>query len=61
MYCLYFMFTNYTSKYHYLCRYNNDMCIKRYVDILRIYISQVCINSSDNRYSYNVLYEKCYE
>ena len=56
MYCLYFMFTNYTSKYHYLCRYDYDMCIKRYVGILRIYISKVCIKSGDNRYSYNVLY-----
>ena len=56
MCCLYFMLTNYTSKYHYLCRYDHDMYIKRYVGILRIYISKVCIKSGENRYSYNVLY-----
>ena len=61
MYYLYFILTSYTSKYHYLCRYECDMGVTRYVCILRIYIIHVCINNSDNRYSCNELYEKCYE
>ena len=56
MYCLYLMLTNYTYKYHDLCRYDYNMYIKRYVGMLIIYICQVCIKSDENRYIYDVLY-----
>ena len=41
MYCLYFMLTNYTCKYHDLCRYDYGMYVKRYVGMLRIYLSSM--------------------
>ena len=52
MYCLYFMLQNYTCKYHEIGRYDDDMYVKRYVGMLRIYIYEVSIRSADNIYIY---------
>ena len=54
MYCLYFMLKNYTCKYHEIGRYDDDMYVKRYVGMLRIYIYEVSIRSADNIYIYKV-------
>ena len=50
------MLTNYTCKYHEICRYDHAMYIMRYVGMMRIYISQVCMRSAENRYIYKVQY-----
>ena len=57
MYCLYFMFTNYSCKYHEILGYDHDMYVMKYVCMLRIYISQVSMNSAEIRYIYKVHYE----
>ena len=44
------MLQNYTCKYHKIGRYDDDMYIKRYVGMLRIYVSEVSIRSVDNIY-----------
>ena len=59
MYCLYFMLTNNTFKYHEIHEYDHDIYIMKYVDMLRIYISQVSIRSAENRYIYKVQHYEC--
>ena len=59
MYCLYFMFTNYSCKYHEILGYDHDMYVMKYVGMLRIYISQVSMRSAENRYIYKVQYSEC--
>ena len=54
MYCLYFLLTNYSCMYHEIHQYDHDMYVMTYVCMLRIYISQVSIRSSEIRYIYKV-------
>ena len=44
------MLKNYTRKYHKIGRYDDDMYIKRYVGMLRIYIYEVSSRSAENIY-----------
>ena len=50
MYCLYFMFTNYSCKYHEILGCDHDMYVMKYVGMLRIYIPEVSMRSAKNRY-----------
>ena len=56
MYHLYFMFTNYSCKYHQICQNDHDMYVMKYIGMMRIYISQVSTMSAQNRYIYKVQY-----
>ena len=52
MYCLYFMFTNYSCKYHNIFGCDDDMYVMKYVGMLRIYIPEVSMRSAEKRYIY---------
>ena len=56
MYCMYFMLTNYTYKYYDIYTYDHDMYVITYVNMLKIYISQVNTMRTCNRYIYKIQY-----